>query len=229
MKNDHHQHHETNDKQSEVQVNVAYDSGLVTIETRDAHNRTLALAETHEKKIHLVIVSTDLESFFHVHPVEKKSGDYEVDLELPTGRYLAFVDINPVGMTYVIEPITMTVGETSETAVVNWETLAEKDSSTKEVEGKTITLQRPKLIAGKSATLSFDLNGNHPLPYLGALGHVVVLDKQGTRFIHVHPTSIDQTIFEAQFPSPGFYKLWAEFNFEDTGVLHFPFIVKVAE
>lgn len=229
MKHDHHEHHAMDENLPKVQVNTAYDSGIVTVEVRDADNNAVTLTETHEKRMHLVIVSTDLETFLHVHPIENDSGDYEVELELPEGRYLAFADINPVGMSYVIEPITITVGEAAETPEIDWDSLVEKESLTKVFEGKTVTFQHPELIAGKSATLSFDLHDDEPLPYLGALGHVVVLDEQGTRFIHVHPTSNDQTIFEAQFPYPGFYKLWAEFKFTDAGVLAFPFIVEVAE
>lgn len=84
-------------------------------------------------------------------------------------------------------------------------------------------------MTGESATLSFDLNGESPLLYLGALGHVVVLDEQGKRFLHVHPTSKEHSVFQVQFPFAGFYKLWAEFHFAESGVLAFPFLVEVTE
>ncbi|WP_434402761.1 hypothetical protein M1Q06_08360 [Planococcus sp. 11815] len=224
-----HKHHDMDEKLLEVQVNTTYNSGIVTIKVRDKENNAVALTETHEKRMHLVITSAGLETFLHVHPIENASGDFEVEVELPPGRYLAFADITPVGMTYVIEPITITVGKVTETPSIDWEMLAERDSATKEVEGKTVTFHHPKLTAGKSAALSFDLNGETPLPYLGALGHVVVLDEQGEKFIHVHPVSEDKPVFEAQFPSPGFYKLWVEFKFSDAGVLAFPFVMKVAD
>lgn len=229
MKHDQHEHHAMDESLPKVQVNTAYNSGIVTVEVRDADNNAVTLTETHEKRMHLVIVSADLETFLHVHPIENASGDFEVVLELPPGRYLAFADINPVRMTYVIEPITITVGKVTDIPSIDWEMLAERDSATKEVEGKTVTFHHPKLTAGKSAALSFDLNGETPLPYLGALGHVVVLDEQGEKFIHVHPVSEDKPVFEAQFPSPGFYKLWVEFKFSDAGVLAFPFVMKVAD
>lgn len=227
MKKNQHQHHEMSDGGSEVQVNVIYDSDRVTITVRDLHNQSVELTETHEKKMHLIIVSTDLKKFIHVHPIENDFGDYEVAVELLAGCYLAFVDINPIGMNYTIEPNSITVGNVTETAEINWESLIKSDSSTKELKGKKVTFNRPQLISGKPATLSFDLNDRNLLPYLGALGHVVILDEQGKHFIHVHPTSNDQTNFSAQFPFTGFYKLWAEFNFSDIGVIHFSFIVKV--
>lgn len=227
MKHDHHQHHEMDKNLPEVQVTTTYNSGIVTVKVRDLHDTAVSLAETHEKRMHLVIVSADLETFLHVHPVENHSGDFEVKLELPPGRYLAFADINPVGMTYVIMPTEITVGEETESPDINWEALVSNDNSTKEIEGKTVTFQRPTLTAKKPATLSFDLKGEEPLPYLGALGHVVVLDEHGTQFIHVHPASEELPIFEAQFPSSGFYKLWVEFKFSDVGVIAFPFFVRV--
>lgn len=227
MKHDQHEHHAMDENLPKVQVNTAYNSGIVTVKVRDAHNNAVTLTETHDKRMHLVIVSADLETFLHVHPIENDSGDYEVKLELPEGRYLAFADINPVGMSYVIEPIALTVGEETESPDIDWEALVSNDNSTKEIEGKTVTFQRPTLTAKKPATLSFDLKGEKPLPYLGALGHVVVLDEHGTQFIHVHPASEELPIFEAQFPSSGFYKLWVEFKFSDVGVIAFPFLVRV--
>ncbi len=55
-----------------------------------------------------------------------------------------------------------------------------------------------------------------------------LLNGDATQFIHVHPASEDVPEFEAQFPFPGFYKLWVEFKFADSGVPAFPFIVEVS-
>lgn len=227
MKHEHFNHH--GDSHSDVLVRTTYNSGKITVKVRDMDDKAVPLAETHEKSMHLVIISADLETFLHVHPSENQSGDFEVALELPPGQYRAFVDINPVNMSYAIEALAITVGNPADLPPLDWEILAEDELLTKEAAGKTVRLQHPELIAGKPATLTFSISGGHPLPYLGALGHVVVVDEQGSQFIHVHPVSDDQTVFEAQFPSPGFYKLWAEFKFADTGVLAFPFILKVAE
>lgn len=226
MKHEHFGHH--GDSHSEVLVSASYTSGKITVKVRDMDDMVLSLEETHGKRMHLVIISADFETFLHVHPSETHSGDFEVELDLPPGRYMAFVDINP-NLPYAIEPLTLTVGSPIDLPPIDWDFLAKGDFRIKESAGKTVRLQHPELIAGKPATLTFDLNGEHPLPYLGALGHVVVVDGQGSQFIHVHPVSENQTVFEAQFPSSGFYKLWAEFKFTDTGVLAFPFILKVAE
>ena len=54
-----------------------------------------------------------------------------------------------------------------------------------------------------------------PEPYLGALGHVVIIDQDVEQFIHVHPVSAHETVFKTQFDKPGLYKLWAEFKFRN--------------
>ena len=229
MDHEHHKNHDMAEKLPEVQVNTTYNSGIVTIEVRDKENKAVALTEAHEKRMHLVIVSADLETFLHVHPTETGSGDFEAEVELPAGRYLVFADISPVSGTYAIEPKMVTIGAAPEIVKTDWQLLTERDRSTKVIQGKTVTFRHSALTAGEPVALSFDLNGETPLTYLGAIGHVIVLDEQGKRFIHVHPSSKDHPTFEARFPSAGFYKLWAEFHFADTGVLAFPFVVEVAE
>lgn len=227
--NEDHQHHGMNNELPNVHVNAVYNTGRMIIQVRDANGMAVELLKNHEKSMHLVIVSDDLETFLHVHPQETTSGDYQVEVELAAGRYLIFADISPVNQTYISKPIVVTVGEEIKNAKPDWRMLAENDNPIKKCRGKTFTFQYSALVVGEPVTLSFDLNGEAPLPYLGAMGHVVVLDEQGNRFIHVHPSSKDQPIFQSQFPSAGFYKLWAEFRFADTGVLALPFIVEVTK
>lgn len=229
MKHEHHSHHKMNHKLPSVYVNTVYRSDRILIQVRDAKDMTVELLKDHEKSLHLIIVSADLETFLHVHPIETISGDFEVKVNLPSGRYFLFADISPIKGIYVIEPVLLMVGEETESIANDFSKLVKSDRPTKEIQGKTVTFQHPKLTAGEPATLSFDLNGESPLLYLGALGHVVVLDEQGKRFIHVHPSSKDHPIFQVRFPSAGFYKLWAEFHFAEPGVLAFPFLVEVTE
>lgn len=227
MEQEHH-HPERVTKLPRAYVNAAYISNLIIIQVRDANGKAVELLKDHEKAMHLIIISSDLKTFFHVHPIETISGDFEAQLELSPGRYLVIADVSPVSLFYTIEPILVTVGEAANITEINWEELAGNDSRTKEIRGKLVTIQHPNLIAGESATLSFDLHGATPLPYLGDLGHVIMLDEHGKRFIYAHSSSRRPAEFQVQFPFPGFYKLWAEFHFADAGILAFPFIVEVA-
>lgn len=74
--------------------------------------------------------------------------------------------------------------------------------------------------------LNFNIKNAIAEPYLGALGHVVIIDEKVEKFIHVHPISDESTLFQTQFDKPGLYKLWAEFKF-DEAVTVYPFVIKV--
>lgn len=212
---------------NQVYVEVDYTDGHLNLRVRDASNNVVPLMKGHEKSLHLIIVSANLSTFFHVHPIETLAGDFEVKIELVPDSYLVFADINPVKLAYTIEPIPLTVEVLAEIPAINWPALAQNDSLTKERNGKTITLQHTELIAGEPVALSFDLHGETSLLYLGASGHVVVLGKQGKQFLPVYTPSRLHPEFHIQFPEAGFYKLWAEFYYADTGILAFPFIVEV--
>ncbi|MGG6447396.1 hypothetical protein [Pseudobacillus badius] len=222
---EHHHHHGMEKVNSNVQVKAVYDDGRVAITVKDNQGDTVELLNTHEERMHLIIVSKDLETYLHIHPIEKEEGSFEIELKLENGPYYAFVDINPKGKSYLVEPLMINVGEDHKHH--DPIALAKDEQLTKEINGKKVTLSHTELIPEKAVTLSFDLHGETPLPYLGALGHVVIIDEKIKQFIHVHPSSNDDTIFQAHFPKPGLYKLWAEFNFVDEGVIAFPYILEV--
>jgi hypothetical protein len=53
-------------------------------------------------------------------------------------------------------------------------------------------------------------------PYLGAMGHLVVVSANGKDYVHAHPlteSSADGKVeFNVHFPRPGIYKLWGQFQ-----------------
>jgi hypothetical protein len=53
-------------------------------------------------------------------------------------------------------------------------------------------------------------------PYLGAMGHLVVLSADGMRYVHAHPVEeaspAGTVAFDAHFPGPGLYKGWGQFR-----------------
>lgn len=206
---------------------VDYADNHLNLRVRDVWNNVVPLLKEHEKSLHLIIVSTNLSTFFHVYPIQTLAGDFEVKIELVPGNYLVFADLLPVTLAYTIEPLPLTVGESDEIPAINWPVLAKNDSLTKERDGKTVTLQHTELIAGESVALSFDLHGDTSLLYIGASGHVVVLGTRDKQFLPVYTPSRLHPEFRVQFPEAGFYKLWAEFYFTDNGILAFPFIVEV--
>lgn len=106
--------------------------------------------------------------------------------------------------------------------------LESEDKWTKEIDGKTVTLEDVNAAVEEEVPLVFDTHGEKPDPHLGALGHVVIVDEEVEQYIHVHPASEDTTTFNAHFSKPGKYKIWAEFKFGDN-VNVYPFFLEVKE
>ncbi|WP_227994992.1 hypothetical protein [Oceanobacillus sp. CFH 90083] len=219
-KHDHHNHQE----ESEVKTNVTYNDEKISIELEGHEGAAPELAVEHEKEMHFIMVSNDLEEYYHLHPEKEQEGLYTINQPLNAGTYQAFVDIAPEGKAYQPAPNTVQVG-TSET---NKTSLEKEDNWTKEMDGKTVTLEDVEATAGEEVSLVFDMHGEKPEHHLGALGHVVIVDEGAEQYIHVHPDSEDTTSFHAHFPKPGMYKIWAEFKFGDE-VHTYPFIIEVAE
>lgn len=220
----HNHHHHEHHVESEVKTNVTYDNGKISIKLEDNTGQPPALAVQHEKKMHFVIVSNDLNEYYHLHPEKKQQGIYVIDQNLSDGTYQAFVDIAPENKAYQVTPNTLQVG-TNETSKAD---LKGTDNWTKERNGKTVTLDDVNATVGEEVPLVFDTHGEKPDPYLGALGHVVIVDENVEQYIHVHPDTDDTTTFNAHFSKPGMYKIWAEFKFGDN-VHVYPFVIEVKE
>jgi len=199
---------------SELVTNVKYEEGLITIDVKDKDQNSPELEISHEKIMHLIIVSADLEDYYHLHPEEKGNGVYTLKFDLPENSYKAFVDIKPKNLAYKVSPIELHVGKGHGENEEN--SLKVDTNLTKTINEKTVELTTKEPGINKDMTLSFDTKGITPEPYLGALGHVLILDDKGEKFVHVHPTSEERTLFETKFDKPGIYKVWGEFNFDES-------------
>ncbi|MEK4029863.1 hypothetical protein MKZ02_15265 [Pseudobacillus sp. FSL P4-0506] len=218
-----HGNHVTNTA-SEVTPKVSYANGVITIELKDKNNQVPKLEVSHEKFMHFIVVSSDLKEYHHLHPEKKEDGIYQQRVSLADRSYKAFVDIKPKGLQYAVKPIEFHVGETHHEHGDN--NLVADTDFVKTINGQTVELISQPFAINKEMTLTFDMKGATPEPYLGALGHVVILDENGEKYIHVHPAADDQTVFKTQFDKPGIYKIWAEFKFEGQ-VNVYPFVIKV--
>ncbi|MFJ5757984.1 hypothetical protein ACIQAA_02290 [Neobacillus sp. NPDC093182] len=227
-KSSHGQEHVENgnnhDGESEVIPNIQVENGELIITLKDLEGNPVSdLEVNHEKLMHLIVVSTDLKEYQHLHPQTNEPGVFRVPHSLAAGEYKAFVDIKPTGKTYEAAPISFMAGENH--------TEHEEDSLTdteltKEAGGHTVTLLPSSLKVNEDIQLSFDLAGDTPEQYLGALGHVVILDQKGENYIHVHPLEGNEPVFATKFSEPGIYKIWAEFKFNGQ-VFVYPFVVEI--
>ncbi|ALC81935.1 MULTISPECIES: hypothetical protein [Bacillus] len=211
-------------EESQVATNVKYENGLISINLKDKDQNAPELEISHEKIMHLIIVSADLEDYYHLHPEENGNGLYTQKFNLPENSYKVFIDIKPKNLAYEVKPIELNVGKGH--GIHEDNSLKPDTNLTKTINEKTVELTTTDLGINKDVTLRFDTKGSTPEPYLGALGHVVILDENGEKFVHVHPASEEKTIFETTFDKPGIYKVWGEFKF-DGKVGSYPFVIEV--
>lgn len=135
------------------------------------------------------------------------------------------MDINPKNLGYQVIPIDLNVGHVHTQVNLNNQ-LKPDQILEKTINNKTVKLKIDSLVTNKPTILTYQISGGKPEPYLGALGHVVIIDEGVTQFIHVHPSSDDKTVFETQFSKPGIYKVWGEFKFGEQ-VNAYPFVIQV--
>ncbi|MFJ8259257.1 hypothetical protein ACIQ4Z_18755 [Peribacillus asahii] len=221
-----HEHGETTSKENEIQATIEERNKQLFLTLKDdSGNPVTDLEINHEKLLHLIVVDEHLEQYYHLHPEEITPGQFKVTSELKEGTYKAFVDIKSTSLQYEVQPIPFIVGNpaTSEHA---HSSLQVDEELTKKVDENKVSLMTTDLTANEPVTLTFDVYEAVLEPYLGAIGHVVILDEQAEEYLHVHPLNEHDPIFETQFPHPGIYKIWAEFQ-QDGKVTVYPFVVRV--
>ncbi|WP_282937200.1 hypothetical protein [Paenibacillus sp. RC67] len=207
----------------------------IGIQITDSGNKAIENFDlSHEKKMHLIVVSKDLSYFNHIHPDYKGKGSFDITTQFPAGgQYKLFADFVPTGKSSATKSQWMTVqGETPKPEAIQPDT-----TLTKVIDGKEITLTYDPLKAGKETTLTFtikDAPSKKPITnlqqYLGAVGHVVILSEDAEQYLHVHPMEEKATgpdaKFMTTFPKSGVYKMWGQFQHEGK-VFTVPFVVKV--
>lgn len=188
----------------------------------------------HEKLLHLIVVNHDLSFFNHIHPEFQGNGKFTVNTSFPAGgEYKLFADFIPKGgsNTALSEWVTVE-GQEGEHAAITPD-----EKQVKEVEGKEIELAMSGMKAEEEVTLAFNIRDaktkegiDNLEPYLGAVGHVVILSADAEQYLHVHPLDEKATgpaaEFATSFPHSGIYKIWGQFQHEGE-VFTVPFVVAV--
>jgi hypothetical protein len=207
------------------QASVTYDNKQITIAIRDVSGKPVEdFQVNHEKLLHLIVVSEDLQQYYHLHPEYQGKGTFTLPFPLKDGAYKAFVDVKPKNTSYAVTPILLQVGQAR--SHEQHGSLVPDPSFSKTVDGRKVTMEPSSLKAGVPVTLRFVIHDGTPEPYLGALGHVVILNETADQYVHVHPLSETETAFETQFSQPGVYKIWGEFKLN--GKVHtYPFVVEL--
>lgn len=189
----------------------------------------------HTKPWHLLVMSNDLRWFDHIHPEAQPDGSYTVTETFPAGGdYLLLSDVSPRGYGQQFLPVPLKVGG----APFGTPYKLAPSPTSGEFGGVKVSLDAPApLKAHTDVALVFKVStpDGKPAtdlePYLGAMGHLIIVSEDRTRFVHAHPMSTDTgpagTVrFVTRFPKPGLFKAWAQFQ-RGGKVITADFVVRV--
>ena len=188
----------------------------------------------HDKLFHLFVVSQDMIEFQHIHPQLEADGSFTIETVLPrAGQYKIYSDFYPVeGIPQVLQRNLATAGYSGD-LFSSQARLTPDQSLTRTVDGLNIELklEPAQIIAGRPATLKYhltDAKTGEPVkdlsPYLGALGHTLILSEDQADYVHSHPEELvpestdkenvrggPDVTFGALLPRPGVYRIWTQF------------------
>jgi hypothetical protein len=179
----------------------------------DGHAVT-AFDTRHERDLHLVIVSTDLGDYQHLHPTLAADGTWSTELTLPrAGGYRAYADFAAAGA----DPVTLAT-ELSASGAFAPRPLP-PPAATDVVDGYEVRLEGAATV-GADGEVRFRVHRDGQAvtdlePYLGAYGHLVAIRSTDRAYLHVHPTeasSPSEVVFSVHAPSPGAYGLFLDFQ-----------------
>lgn len=202
------------------------------------HGRPVpAFATIHERLLHLFIIDRSLEYFRHVHPEPAGDGVFELKHDVPPGAYVLIVDFLPHGGgTQMLQRAIVTPGYRG-VLFPPAPQLVPDPSAEKTEGGVRVRLDTTELKAGKAAVFRFtltDVSAGAPVsdlePFLGASGHMLLVNADLTEADHVHPeepaTRGPSITFQPLMPAPGLYKLWLQVQRHGL-VVTIPFVVSV--
>jgi hypothetical protein len=191
----------------------------------------------HDKLMHLIIVnSEDLSHFAHIHPkLDEKTGIfYIVHTFSKAGKYKLWIDVKPKGgMKQVLTAFPFNVeGQPVHTPanITSDKKFVKEVSADGQAYQVTLDFHQERLDVDRNIKMTFkisDANGK-PIrnlePLMAAGGHCVIIDADAREFLHVHPAEEVDDIanwrggpsisFIANFPKPGLYRAWGQFQHE---------------
>jgi len=162
-------------------------------------NKTYLFRKVYSKVVHLIIVSSDLTYFDHVHP-EQKENAFVINYKFPKNDvYHLYTDFQPFGAIEQQIASTINVGNIEKPV---FSTSTPDTNLTKTFGEYEVTLNYPKPLQSNQISigqqrLNFNLKDaktktpvTNLKPYLEAFGHMVMINQQTFEYIHVHPADL---------------------------------------
>jgi len=181
------------------------------VQDQDGHAVT-AYDVKHEKDLHLIVLGTrGLTDYQHVHPTLAADGTWTARVRLEPGTsYRLYAGGSTGGSDFVATADLFTVGGHPAPGPVP------EPATRARVAGLSVALDDSDGTARVSVS-----RGGAPVtlqPYLGALGHLVVIRVDDLAYLHVHPEDGPRPTFMVAGLAPGRYRYF--FDFQVDGVVH---------
>ena len=203
--------------------------------------------KNYEKLMHLVIIGDNFLDFSHIHPTQDKN-TFTITTQFPKDSiYHLYLTYQPLGSIEQQAAFTIPVGSEKS------DPRAPADTGlTKTVGDYTVSLSYPKPLLASQMTLgeqslTFTIRNqrtgkaiNSLQQYLGAFGHLVMINEKTYDYLHVHPVAkraplprqtggpeVDFVPLGLTRPiKPGTYRLFAQFN-PNGEIINAEFIIQI--
>lgn len=170
----------------------------------------------HEKLMHLFVVSENLQFFAHEHPVLQPDGSFILNVELPYGgMYRMLADYYPSGSVPQLAINTLFVSGAPQIRKI----VPALEPCPSENLTASLRLDPDPPIACLESKLFYTLDPATGLqPYLGAWAHMLVASADLVDLLHLHPFLVSggNIQFNIIFPRTGMYRIWTQFQRENT-------------
>lgn len=190
----------------------------------------------YEKESHLVVTDNTLQYFNHIHP-QRDRNTFTITTRFPKpGVYRTYLTYQPIGAIEQQVAFSFNVG--SEQASTSAKSEQIIDANYAKVFGQyeiTVDTKNPlkaSAMTSGSQTIPFQIKNTlskepttNLKPYLGAFGHLVMINTEDFSYLHVHPLGDTpkpnqnggpEVIFQPMALTdpirPGVYRVFAEFN-----------------
>jgi len=199
----------------------------------------------HDKLMHLIIVAEDLSYFAHIHPTIRHDNNDDTTFAIShtfpeSAKYKLWVDFKPKGGNQTLAAFKFNViGKPTR----RHEELVHDGKYTKSLDGQyRIALKAAdKIVQQSDVDIAFSISdiSGRPItnlePLMAAGGHSVIISSDLKEFLHVHPTEEvgmnwrggPDITFKTNFPRPGLYKAWGQFQHQGRVITAAGFILKV--
>lgn len=169
----------------------------------------------HERPMHLIVVRQDLGVFAHEHPTMDADGRFRLRYTFAEGgEYTLFADAAPQGAGSQVMPVRLRVAGAAGPAFTIGASAVSGEAKTGSLR---VTFAQTRYAVGRTMRVEcgvVDLASGNAVkdlePYLGALGHLILVHEDGQTFVHSHPDERGPLAFLVRFPKAGRYRAWVQ-------------------